>query len=638
MTIVRAMRTTSRVRRSLARWALCVLGAVTLAGCGSGSPSSMATSTAPSASSSQQACSGCGTAMVSLTDQPGDFVSYIVKVDSLSLTRSDGTVVQTVPVTTQVDFAQLVNLSEIVSADQIPAGHYTSASLTLDFTGATIVVDTSTGEVTVPAANIINGATGQPLTGPVTLNLSLSSDDQLVVTSGTISNLALDFNLLASNTVNLTATPLTVTVNPTLTASLSPDAAKQIHVRGPLVSVSASASDYVISVRPFQDQDDTTGQVTVATNDSTKYLINGTSYVGSAGLAQLAMLSAGTLTSAYGAWTLASGAFTATLVLAGSSAEGATGSVQGTVLARSGNTLTVGAGLLFKPEAAAISFERQTSVMIGSGTLVTEEGQSGSFTATDISVGQQLRVSGTAGTDSSGNPTLDATAGVALLLPTSGVGVVTGTTTGSVTLNLQQLGGMSASALDFAGTGATSQQDATASAYQVSLPSSISASATSAGSVVGFTGFVTPFGSAPPDFAATTWIGSNQGVAMFDAWWASPGLTAPFATLTGSEILVSQATLQTSAGKVLRIGGMTVDPATLGSGLQLLPDMTAAAQSFAIVHVKSQSVDNFSTFNDFATALATDLNGSDGLVQVWAEGSYASGALTADHVIATLMN
>ena len=157
-------------------------------------------------------------------------------------------------------------------------------------------------------------------------------------------------------------------------------------------------------------------------------------------------------------------------------------------------------------------------------------------------------------------------------------------------------------------------------------------------SVVGFTGFVTPFGSAPPDFAATTWIGSNQGVAMFDAWWASPGLTAPFATLTGSEILVSQATLQTSAGKVLRIGGMTVDPATLGSGLQLLPDMTAAAQSFAIVHVKSQSVDNFSTFNDFATALATDLNGSDGLVQVWAEGSYASGALTADHVIATLMN
>jgi hypothetical protein len=638
MNIFRAMRMPSRVRRSLASWTLCVVGAVTLAGCGSGSsPSSMASG--PSVSTSQQPCNGCGTAMVSLTDQPGDFVSYIVKVDSLTLTRSDGTVVQTVPVTTQVDFAQLVSLSEIVSADQIPAGRYTSATLTLDFTGATIVVETSSGDVTVSAADLLNGATGQPLTGQVTLSLSLSSDDQLVVTAGTISNLALDFNLLASNTVNLTANPITVTVNPILTASLAPDATKQIHVRGPLVSVSTSASDYVISVRPFQDQDDTTGQVTVATNASTKYLINGTSYIGAAGLAQLAMLSAGTLTSAYGAWTLASGAFTATLVLAGSSAEGSTGSgsVQGTVLARSGNTLTVGAGLLFKPEAAAFSFERQMTVMVGSGTLVTEEGQSGSFSASDISVGQQLRVSGTPGTDGSGNPTLDATTGVALLLPTSGVGIVTGTATGSVTVALQQLGGMGASALDFAGTGATSQQDAMASAYQVSLPSSISMASTGAGSVVGFTGFVTPFGSAPPDFAATTWIGSDQGVAMFDAWWASPGLTSPFATLSGSQMLLSQATLQASAGKVLRIGGMTVDPATLGSGLELLPDMTGAGQSFAIVHVKSQSVDNFSTFNDFATALATDLNGSDGLVQVWAEGSYASGALTADHVIATLM-
>jgi hypothetical protein len=576
--------------------------------------------------------------MVSLTDQPGDFVSYIVKVDSLTLTRSDGTVVQTVPVTTQVDFAQLVDLSEIVSADQIPAGSYVSATLTLDFTGATLVVDTSGGDVTVPAADIVNGATGQPLTGPVTLKLSLSSDEPLVITPGTISNLALDFNLMASNTVALAANPLTVTVNPVLTASLALDTTRQLHVRGPLVSVSTTASDYVISVRPFEDQDETTGQVTVATTGSTSYLINGTSYSGSAGLGQLAALTAGTLTSAYGAWNGTSGTFTATLVLAGSSVEGAMSSVQGTVLARTGNTLTVGDGVLFHPEAAALSFQRQVAVTVGSGTVVTEEGQSGSFTATDISVGQQLRVSGTPGTDSSGNPTLDATAGMALLLPTSGVGLVTATATGSVTVNLQQLGGMDASALDFAGTGATSQQDATASAYRISVPSSISTSSTGAGTAVGFTGFVTPFGSAPPDFAVTTWVGSNQGVAMFDAWWASPGLTTPFATLTGSEMLLSQATLQASAGKVLRIGGMTVDPSTLSSGMQLLPDATGTQQSFAIVHVKTQSVDNFSTFNDFATALATDLNGTNGLLQVWADGSYASGALTADHVVVTLMN
>jgi Domain of unknown function (DUF4382) len=640
MSIVRAEHTPCGIRRPLALWTLCALGAMALAACGGSGSSGPAavSSTMPGTSVAQQPCSNCGTAMVSLTDQPGDFVSYIVSVDSLSLTRSDGTVVQTVPVATQVDFAQLVNLSEIVSADQIPAGAYTSAQITLDYTNATIVVDTSSGDVTVPAADIISGTTGQPLTGQVTLKLSLSSDQQLIITPGTVANLALDFNLLASNTVNLTANPLTVTVNPTLTASLTPDTTKQIHVRGPLVSVSTSASDYVIAVRPFEDQSNTTGQVTIATTASTTYLINGTSYTGSAGLTQLAMLAAGTLTSTYATWDRTAGTLTATQVLVGPSVEGSTtSSVAGTVLARSGDTVTVGNGLLFQPESAGpgLTFQRQVSVTVGSGTTVTEEGQSGSFTDSDISVGQNVRISGTAATGSSG-PTLDATAGTAFLFPTSGLGLVTATATGSVTVGLQQLGYVDASALNFAGTGATSQQDATASSYQVSVPSSVSTSAGS-GAAVEFTGFVTPFGSAPPDFAASTLIIYGQAQTLFDARWASPGIMAPFATLNGSELLLSQATLQGVAQKVLRVGWLTLDPTTLSSGLELVPDTTGTApQSFAIVHVQSQTIDSFSTFNDLATALATDLNGTTGVLQVMAEGSYTSGALTADHVIVSL--
>lgn len=639
MSIVRAIRTPCGIGRPLALWTLCALGAMGLAACG-GSGSSgpaAASSTMPSTSVAQQSCSNCGTAMVSLTDQPGDFVSYIVSVDSLSLTRSDGTVVQTVPVATQVDFAQLVNLSEIVSADQIPAGAYTSAQLTLDYTNATIVVDTSSGDVTVPAADILSGTTGQPLTGQVTLTLSLSSDQQLIITPGTVANLALDFNLLASNTVNLTANPITVTVNPTLTASLTPDTTKQIHVRGPLVSVSTGASDYVIAVRPFEDQSNTTGQVTIATTDSTTYLINGTSYTGSAGLAQLAMLSAGTLTSTYATWDRTAGTLTATQVLVGPSVEGSTtSSVAGTVLARSGDTVTVGNGLLFQPESTGpgLTFQRQVSVTVGSGTTVIEEGQSGSFSDSDISVGQNVRISGTTA-GSSGAPTLDATAGTAFLFPTTGLGLVTGTATGSVTVSLQQLGYVDASALNFAGTGATSQQDAAAASYQVSVPSSVSTSAGS-GAAVQFTGFVTPFGSAPPDFAASTLIIYGQTQTLFDARWASPGIMAPFATLNGSELLLSQATLQGGAQKVLRVGWLTLDPTTLSSGLELVPDTSTAPQSFAIVHVQSQTIDSFSTFNDLATALATDLNGTTGVLQVMAEGSYTSGALTADHVIVSL--
>ena len=627
--------------RTLVTLSLCALGALTLAACGSGSSQSSVSSAPPSSvSTAPQACSGCGTAMVSLTDAPGDFVSYIVNVDSLTLTRSDGTVVQTVPVTTQVDFAQLVNLSEIVSADQIPAGHYVSAALTLDYTGATIVIDTASGNVTVPAADILNGATGQPLTGKVTVKLSLSSGDQLIVSPGIVSSLALDFNLLASNTVDLTANPPTVTVNPVLTASLAPDTTKQIHVRGPLVSVSASGSDYVISVRPFLDDSDTTGQFTVATTGSTTFVINGQSYTGSAGLTQLASEASGTLTSAYGVWDRSTNTFTASQVLVGSNVEGmAANAVQGTVLARNGDTLTVGDGLVFGPQPMSMqmgfNFEKQVTVTVGTGTAVIEPGQSGTFTASDISVGQKVRISGAYSTGTSGEATLDATSGTALLLPTTGVGLLSASGNGSATVSLQSLGDVPASSLNFAGTGATSQQDASAAAYVISLPASVAVSAAT-GSPVGFTGFVTPFGSAPPDFAASTWLDYSQARTVFGAWWGSPGITAPFATLTGSELLLSQATLKASARDLIRIGGLTIDPTTLSGGLALLPDTAGADQSFAIVHAKSETVDDFGSFNDLATALATDLNGTTAVTEVMAEGSYATGALTADHVIVVL--
>ena len=183
------------------------VGAALLAACGAGGGSSMG----GSPTVTPQSCTGsCGGALVTLTDAAGDFDSYIVKIVSLQLTRADGTFVETLPVTTQVDFTQLVNLSEIISAAQIPAGKYVSAKLTLDYAGATIVVDNGAAGVTIAAGNILNGATANaatntaalPLAAPnptqVTLTLQLANDAALIVTPGTIAHLALDFNLAAS--------------------------------------------------------------------------------------------------------------------------------------------------------------------------------------------------------------------------------------------------------------------------------------------------------------------------------------------------------------------------------------------------------------------------------------------------------
>ena len=629
---------------------VCALSALALAGCGGSGMSSLPGTSPPT---SQNACANCGTAMISMTDAPGDFASYIVSIDSLTLTNADGQQVQTVPKTTPVDFAQLVNLSEILSAEQIPPGQYTSATLTLDYTNATIVVDTSSGAVTVPAADILNAQTGKPLTGQVTVTLSFAAGNQLVITPGTVSNLALDFNLAASNTVDLNANPITVSVSPSLTASLTPDITKQIHVRGPLVSVSTANDDYVVNISPFHDTDDGFGQLTVDTTSTTSFLVNGTTYTGSAGLTALAALPANTMTAAYGTWDQTAHTFTASIVDAGSSVTGETGdSVVGTVMARSGDTLTVSNALVFLPLASSpdweFGFQRQMTVTIGAGTSVTEQGQSGTLPIADISVGQKARFAGNftgststtsmmSSTTSGG--TLDATSGSVELLPTDGVGLFSSSSSGQMTVNLQSLGHVQASNLTFTGTGTTASQDASAAAYQVSIPTSFSTASLAAGLPVSFQGFVDPYGAAPPDFTARTVVSSGQAQAWLSVSWTSPGDATPFSILTSSEMLLSQTTLEGAATHVIHIDWTTIDPATLSTGLELVPDTRSSDfQSFAIVHTASREIDTYSTFTDFSAALMSDL-GSASALRVTAEGTYGSGGvLTVDHMIVALNN
>jgi hypothetical protein len=644
---------------------LVIATALALAGCG-GSSMNPAAAVSPSVSTKTAACSSssCGTAVVSLTDAPGDFVSYIVTVDSLTLTRADGTVVQTVPTTSQVDFAQLVNLSEVLSAQQLPPGNYTSAQLTLDYSNADVVVSTANGNVTVPTADLINGATNSPISGPITVTLSFGSTP-LVITDGTVSNLALDFNLAASNTVDLTANPITVTVNPVLSASLAPASSKQIHVRGPLQSVSAGNSDYVVNVLPFDDDQSDFGQFTVYTNASTTFLINGTSYTGSAGLSALQGLSTGTLTTAYGAWDTTTNTFTASVVHAGTSVAGVSGpTVLGTVAARTADTITLDDALVLQPPSSGSSsgdtqneddlhFTHQVTVTVGSGTMVSAEGETGTFSTADLSVGQRVRFTGTLSSNVTGT-SLDATSGTALIKPTRGTGLYIGPSSGAIAVNLQSLGGVDATSLLFTGTGSSAATDATASNYEVGIPGSFSTSVLSVGLPVEFTGFVTPFGAAPPDFEANTVVSYAQAHAQLHANWTSPGTTTAFTALSSTALVIGQPALASATTHTIEIGDSLIDASTLSGGVTLVPATATSSSStsgstepnddggedlaFAIAHQSSDSVDTFGTFSDFTSALNTDLS-SASVLGVWADGLYGpNGTITVNRVYVVLNN
>jgi len=658
-----------------------------LSACGGGGGSMGSTSPPPSGAN--------GTAMVTLTDAPGDFLSYMVNVVSLKLTRSDGTTVETVPLTTTVDFAQLVNLSEVISAAQVPEGSYSAVALSLDFTGAKIVVDNGAGGLTVPAANIINGATNNPLVAPnnqVTLTLQLPAGTPFRVTHGTVANLALDFNLNASNTVapstidsSTMASAVMVTVNPILVASLTPDLEKPIRVRGPLVSVTntASQTSYTVKVFPFfTDKDDDADQFVVYTTSTTAFTINGTSNTGNDGLTALAALPTGTMTLALGTFDTTAKTFTAAQVFAGTSVPGAgLDSVEGTVVARSGDVLTVtnpfcepaaGGGVqggeVMGPGSgttdSAMSgstmgstmsrttmgtnaagqddfghFGRQVQVTVASTTMVTKDGQSGTFGPPDISVGQHLQAFGKFGTDSSGNRTLDASSGSVRLMVTRAWGQFTSAASGVVTMSLQALDGRPASAFNFAGTGTSSANDATASAYTVSVPAALSIPSLSPGFPIAFDGFVTPFRSAPPDFAAETLVDFSSVNARLHLEWMEPGPTAPFVSpLSPTNVMMTQATVQSAAEHVIWIGPAKLDPGSASGGLTFVPSTTASHLLFAIGHRKDWQFQVYTSFSDFITALSGDLNGTTALNAIAASGPYdpSTGVMTVSFMAVVL--
>ncbi|HEV2701692.1 MAG TPA: hypothetical protein VGV09_08685 [Steroidobacteraceae bacterium] len=614
--------------------------------------------------------------MVTMTDAKGDFLSYIVTLTSLQLQTAGGATVETVPASTKVDFAKLVDLSEVLSAGQIPPAEYVSAKLTIDYSNAQITADDGTGN---PVALAPVDSAGNPITGPLVVTVQLDATHHLKITAGVLARLALDFNLAASNAVDLTAD--TVTVTPTLVATLAPADDRPVRVRGTVVSTTSAQEQIVVAVQPFQDQGATVGQVTVQVGPTTTYQVNGTAYVGDAGLTALAALPANSKIAAFGTEeTGAQPIITATSVLAGSSLENpGQDRLSGTVIARDQTSLTVRAGTW--SNGGDFDFERQDAkVMLGTGTVVVAAGSMGAFTGTDISVGQHIEAAGTAARAADHSLVLDASTGQVSLDVTPVWGTVNTQQSGSITLALRSIDGLPATAFNFSGTGSSAANDATAAAYVVNT-GSLTQNAVTVGGVTGARGFVTPFGTAPPDFTAQTLIALPAVQAQLNVHFDHGGSATAFAPLTSASTgLLLQVPVDNgdndgngngnSGGgnsgdsngdgnsgsngsghdgsndngvdnNSIQIGPQVTDVRNIPSPLLIVPNTSGTTDVFTISHQGPMKSETFYDFASFVTALAGELNGSSILVHaVSAAGQYdvTSNTLTATRIAVVLTN
>ena len=605
--------------------------------------------------------SGYGIGWVTLTDQPGDFASYIVNVDSITLTRNDGAIVTALGSPETVDFTKLSDVSELWGGASIPTGTYTSASIVLDYTDAVIAIMVNG----LPQAATVVTPVGQPVT-TLTVNVLFDPAGQPVVvptyaTTAAI-RLSVDFDLAASTAAyNPAVTPVSLAVKPYLTVGLAPADQKLIRVRGPLINSSVALGTYSVYVRPFLDEADNLGSVSMFTDANTIFATNGVVTTGTTGLTQLSQSSAGTTITA--AWTTfeptttptaTAGKFHAKYVISGSTLEDVyTSGLEGDVIARTGNILKVrGSTLqLYTAGTTGTSIYNTTdaNVTLGPSTIVTADDTTlTNLNYNSVAVGQHIVVRGiyscvtsgsSCGAPGTGVVDIDATGNTATntgsvrLISTQLWGSLVSAGAGALSLNLQTINNWPISDFSFAGNGTSAATEPVAAAFTVNT-GALTIPDTTVGDPLWIDGLVAPFGSAPPAFDATA-ISSEASVpASLQVHWVNAGTLTPFSVLsaTGLSINLANASIGTA---VIRVGPESIALASLPTSpaftvvpqaaiASSVPGLALFTPRFSYGDPTALAPDGihvFSSFGTFASDLTAALATTEAL-QLVAKGTY----------------
>ncbi len=598
------------------------------------------------------ACSGSAVVTITATPSSDPFITYRVGLVSIQLMTSGGKPgLAILPAETSVDFTRAFDLSEVVGAPTVSKGTYSSAVITLDYSSALIIYDDGSldGIALTPLA-IDGKALGRAI-----VTVSLDPADPIRSAAKRAARLSLNFNLAASNAVDLNRN--TVTVTPMITASILPIDAKQVRIRGPLLG--ANSSSYATGVQPFDSTTLGLGQLSGAPTDQTTYEINGFVFTGAPGQAQFAALPANTLATVFGTLTASTAStassaptaaavptagatasattssvtFTASQVLVDSSVQGlGLDRISGVVSARSGNTLGIEDATL-QNNGTGTFVPGTTLVNVGPNTLVTffGEGASETISPQQISVGSVIEAFGTARTTSAGQTLLDVSAGRVRLDITSASGAVIAQGSDSLTLNLSTLGGRAISSFDFVGSGADPTQ------YGVTT-TGLDLTNSTVGAAVIVSGFANEFATPSPNFTASALLDPTTISAELVIDW-SGGTAAPFTSFDSTSIDLNVGNAGIGPRHQIQIGSQIVNLVGLAADPVISPSSGGAAV-FSIGHQVSSTIESFNTYDAFVTQLQSELNGTALATGMTAVGQYAvsTSAFSASSITLFLNN
>ena len=351
-----------------------------LAGCGGGGGS--------------DSTGGVGSLTVTLTDSPAHDVSrFTVDITAITLTSTEASVVDGLQHAITVDLATLTRFSQVLSIQAINGGHYTSASITFDFTNSSCFLVDQTTEATLLDDD------GAPLAGTVTLPIDLSATPILVSDGGRY-EFELDFDLDQALTID----PIANSV------SVAPAVVIRTNRTDAHVNVAMGELTGVDVVGGFATMDLQTpskfflGAAGLQFSNSTIFQVDGVPAVGNTSV-QLLPAKVGKWVQAFVAVNPANGTSTIAYVEVGTGTwNGGQALIEGVIVDRGDS----GPNKLFTVHGRSSSFDHSTELFntdfqvtmkpggAGVGTRVVRDTSSSTFFTLDsLNIGQRVQVFGT---------------------------------------------------------------------------------------------------------------------------------------------------------------------------------------------------------------------------------------------------
>jgi hypothetical protein len=559
------------------------------------------------------ACSGSSgddgtTLTLAATDAASDELSsFVIGIESVELQRAVGAPVELMLQPLAVDFAELSDLSRVLSVTSIPEDTYTGMEVVLNFDADRVFVVGSTA----PAALL--DSDGNPLTGTMTLPVQFPVP--LLALTG---NIEIELDLDLDQSVVVDALNNEVQLEPTLVPRLNPGAVKEHAVGGSLRTVVLERDLFRIGLGAPVGQLEPV--VTVEVGPGTVFQVNGICLVGIAGLSELDNLAPGSWVQAFGSVGSTPGYFDALTVEAGTgSYNGGTDIVEGLITGRTGADLAV-RGHSNNSTHTVFEFNLNfTAAGDLANTKVVRRGSATLYDLDDLNVGQRVRVFGLLDTF---NNTIDVSTATDVVRaePTHVFAIANGAPAGGLlSVDVTRIDLRDVSLFNWAQGGAT---PADPDNMVLDVGNLGTGQGITAGTPIEAVGFFSPLDDAGPDFLASTLANHDLRPSLLLVRDRANGMTVT-PTIASTHVDFAFAGAATGFEKAVIDQGFVGETDVTGTGIRL-EQVGLGLGLFVIRDRTLQTVAYYLSFATFSQALQTALTSGATVFNVGAVGAYDS--------------